>query len=281
MIISKVIGGLGNQMFQYAIARSIAVKNNDSFRLDISDFDNYSLHNGYRLNLFNINAEVAMQDDITSLKGKVSLVYKVLKKLKLYKVNTYYKEKEITILDQNVFKYNDIYLDGYWQNELYFNDVRDLLLKEFTLKAGITSTLIPTLDKIESSESVSIHVRRGDYLNHPDVGVLDIDYYKRAIKLILDRTQSPAFFVFSNDIEWCKENFDFIDNCQFVQQVGTELDDMTLMSKCTHNIIANSSFSWWGAWLNNKKDRIIIAPKKWMAINPNNYNWTPDNWLKL
>lgn len=281
MIVSKIIGGLGNQMFQYAIAKSVAVRNNDSFKMDISDFGSYSLHNGYRLNLFNIDGNIATQEDIVSLKGRATIVHKILKKLKLYNLNTYYREKEITLFDENVFNYSDVYLDGYWQNELYFKDIRDILLSEFTLKEGISKNLISTFDQIENAESVSIHVRRGDYLNHPDVGVLDVEYYKRAVKLIMDRTNSPSFFVFSNDMEWCKENFSFIDRCYFVQEGGTELDDMTLMSKCSHNIIANSSFSWWGAWLNNKSNRIIIAPKKWMAINPNNYKWIPDNWLEL
>jgi hypothetical protein len=281
MIISKILGGLGNQMYQYAIAKSIAVKNNDSFKLDVSGFESYSLHNGYRLNLFNIDGDVATHEDIVSLKGHSTVVHKVLKKLNIYKVDTFYREKEITLFDKEVFNYSDLYLDGYWQNELYFQDIRDILLTEFTLKDGISKSMISIQEQIENSESVSIHVRRGDYLNHPDVGVLDVDYYKRAVKLIAERVKSPTFFVFSNDIQWCKDNFTFIDKCHFLEEGGTELDDMTLMSKCSHNIIANSSFSWWGAWLNNKSNRIIIAPKKWMAINPNNYKWASRDWLEL
>jgi hypothetical protein len=251
MIISKILGGLGNQMYQYAIAKSIAVKNNDSFKLDVSGFESYSLHNGYRLNLFNIDGDVATHEDIVSLKGHSTVVHKVLKKLNIYKVDTFYREKEITLFDKEVFNYGDLYLDGYWQNELYFQDIRDILLTEFTLKDGISKSMISIQEQIENSESVSIHVRRGDYLNHPD------------------------------DIQWCKDNFTFIDKCHFLEEGGTELDDMTLMSKCSHNIIANSSFSWWGAWLNNKSNRIIIAPKKWMAINPNNYKWASSDWLEL
>ncbi|MBE8232160.1 MAG: alpha-1,2-fucosyltransferase, partial [Endozoicomonadaceae bacterium] len=254
-------------MFQYAVAKSIAVRNNDLLKVDISDFGSYSLHNGYRLNLFNIDENIATNADITALKGRTTFLFKVLKRLGIYNVKTSYREKEITLFDDNIYNFSDVYLDGYWQNELYFQDIRDILLTEFTLKDGISKSLISTQEQIENSESVSIHVRRGDYLNHPDVGVLDVDYYKRAVKLIAERVKSPTFFVFSNDIQWCKDNFTFIDKCHFLEEGGTELDDMALMSKCSHNIIANSSFSWWGAWLNNKSNRIIIAPKKWMAIN--------------
>lgn len=281
MIVSKIIGGLGNQMFQYAIAKSIAVKNNDSFKLDISDFESYSLHNGYRLNFFSISGEVATQEDVVSLKGRSGTPYKILKKLRLYNFNTYYKEKEHTLFDKNVFNYSNVYLDGYWQNEIYFKSIRDILLKEFTLKDGVSENAISILENIKSSESVSIHVRRGDFLKHPDVGVLGVEYYKRAVQLINDKTTTPSFFVFSNDIEWCKTNFSFIDNCVFVENDTTELDDITLMSHCSHNIIANSSFSWWGAWLNSNDNRIIISPKKWMVNNPKKYKWASDDWLEL
>lgn len=281
MIISKILGGLGNQMFQYAIAKSIANKNKDVFKLDISGFDTYKLHNGYRLNCFNIDETIATKDDVISLKGNENLFFKLLKKLKVHKVKTYYKEKEITVFDDYVFKYEDIYLDGYWQNELYFNNVRDDLLKEFTIKKELSQKMTLLLQKIKASESVSVHVRRGDYLNHPDVGVLDVQYYKSAVKYIKGKTKSPVFFIFSNDLDWCKKNFSFIEDCVFVEHGTSDIEDITLMSNCCHNIIANSSFSWWGAWLNNNNNNIIIAPEKWMAINPKNYKWIPVRWVKL
>ncbi len=190
MIVTKIIGGLGNQMFQYAVAKSIAVRNNDLLKVDISDFGSYSLHNGYRLNLFNIDENIATNADITALKGRTTFLFKVLKRLGIYNVKTSYREKEITLFDDNIYNFSDVYLDGYWQNELYFQDIRDILLTEFTLKDGISKSLISTQEQIENSESVSIHVRRGDYLNHPDVGVLDVDYYKRAVKLIAERVKS-------------------------------------------------------------------------------------------
>lgn len=281
MIISKISGGLGNQIFQYAIAKSIALKKNDVFKLDITEYETYKLHNGYRLNIFNIDEKIATLDEISNLRGKNSKLFKILKKLGVYKRSTNYKEKERTIFDEKVFKYQDIYLDGYWQNERYFTDIRDSLLKELTPKEELSEVAKNYLIDIQNTQSISLHVRRGDYLKHPEIGVLDLEYYKKSYNLILQKVKNPIFYIFSNDLTWCEKNFDFIENKVFIKDTESELDDLILMKNCKHNIIANSSFSWWSAWLNENLQKIVIAPKKWMAINPNNYKWIPSSWVEV
>lgn len=280
MIITKIIGGLGNQMFQYAIAKAIAIHNNDEFKLDISAYKNYKLHNGYRLNLFNIEENMASIDELHEYRGYNNKLCKILNKIGLYKKDSLYKEKERTIFDKNVFSLQNAYLDGYWQNEKYFIGIRDIILEDFKTKKELTKRAKEYLYKIENTQSISLHVRRGDYLKHPEIGVLSLEYYKNAVNYILTEVKNPIFYVFSNDLQWCLENFSFIENKVFVENT-TEIDDITLMTKCKHNIVANSSFSWWGAWLNQNKNKMVIAPKKWMAKNPNNYKWIPKSWVEL
>lgn len=281
MIITKVTGGLGNQLFQYAIAKAIAVKNNDTFKLDITSYETYKLHNGYRLNIFNIDENIASSEEILNFKGYDNKIFKVLKKLGIYKKQTHYKEKERTIFDKDVFNYQDIYLDGYWQNEKYFIDIRDILLKELTPKEEISEVAKKYLVDIQDTQSVSLHVRRGDYLKHPEIGVLDLEYYKKSYEYIVEKVENPIFYIFSNDLAWCEENFDFIENKVFVKETKSEIDDLMLMKNCKHNIVANSSFSWWGAWLNENSEKIVVAPKKWLAINPHNYKWLCENWIEF
>ena len=281
MIVSKIIGGIGNQMFQYAVAKSVAEKKNEILKLDVTAYDSYSLFE-YRLDAFNIQESFASLNEIFSLRGADSFINKAFRKLScglLYPA--YYKEKERTIFDSGVFSKQLIYLDGYWQNEKYFLDIRDKLLKDFTPKNRLSENAKRHLENIKSSESISIHVRRGDYSNHPEIGILDIEYYKKAVNYLTGKGKEPVFFVFSNDITWCEKNFSFIKNKVFVSDTKTEIDDLWLMKNCLHNIIANSSFSWWAAWLNEHENKTVISPLKWMAINPGNHKWVPDSWLQF
>jgi hypothetical protein len=279
VIVTKINGGLGNQIFQYAIAKSISIKNNIIFKLDITAYETYKLHNGYRLNLFNIDEHIATEEEIKSFKGKDNIINKIINKLNLNKL--IYKEKERTLYDKNIFTKKDIYLDGYWQNEKYFINIRDEIIRDFIPKNNNSIIVENYLKDINTTNSVSIHVRRGDYANHPNIGILDISYYQKAVIYMTKYIENPIFYIFSNDIEWCKENFIFIDKKIIIDKTNNEIEDMILMKNCNHNIIANSSFSWWGAWLNKNDNKIVIAPKKWMAENPNNYKWVPDNWVEI
>jgi hypothetical protein len=279
MIISKIIGGLGNQMFQYATGRAIAHKNNDIFKLDISELANYKLHNGYRLSHFNIDEQIAAADEIKHLGCKNRILRKLARMgIYNYKKETFYEEKyrNETKFDPKLFLYKNLYLSGYWQNEKYFLDIRDILLKEFTLKIPVKSD--EYINTIKNSSSISLHVRRGDYLLYNEF--IGINYYKNAVKFISQKIKNPTFFIFSDDIKWCKENLSFIDNPIFVENTADELEDLELMKNAKHNIIANSSFSWWAAWLNVNKDKIVIAPKIWFK-NRAGFDPVPDNWIKI
>ncbi len=281
MIIVKITGGLGNQLFQYAVGRAVAIHHQVPLKVDIIAYDTYKLHNGYRLEHFNIKAQIANVAEIVSLKGSNSVLHRVLRKLGLVKRKTYYAEKQRTIYDAEVFSESDRYLDGYWQTEKYFLGIRELLLKELSPKKPLSSKAQIHQQNIQRTNAVSIHIRRGDYLKHPDIGVLDARYYKQAVEHIKVNVESPAFFVFSNDLAWCKSNLNFLRNPTYIEGTQSEVEDLVLMSHCQHNIIANSSFSWWAAWLNQKTNKIVIAPKKWMASNPNCYKWIPNSWVEM
>tara|TARA_R110001599_G_scaffold11371_1_gene54247 strand:- start:7172 stop:8005 length:834 start_codon:yes stop_codon:yes gene_type:complete len=277
MIISKVIGGLGNQMFQYAIAHSIALENSVDFKLDISEFETYELFS-YRLNEFNISGDISSEQDIKAVVGKNTFLRGILKRLGL---GNHFIERERTIYDSSVFKKGNLYLEGYWQNELYFSKYRKSILKAFTPKCSFSGQTIRYGEKIKSTKSVSVHIRRGDYLKHDEIGVLPLSYYQKAIIFLQSKEPNSIFYFFSNDIAWCKESFKDIDNTVFIDDTESEIADLWLMSQCESNIIANSSFSWWGAWLNQNPNKVIISPTRWMIDNPKNHKWVPDEWLQF
>jgi hypothetical protein len=288
MIITRITGGLGNQMFQYAIAKSIAKKNSDIFKLDISFYPKQSLRK-YELNLFNIEENIATEEECARLRGSEGLWFKIKRKLNLSinRPKSYTFENNLTLFDKEVWnKKGDIYLDGFWQNESYFKDIRDEILKDFTLKQDISNEAKKYLKNIQNITSVSLHIRRGDYVenNHTNKvhGICDLDYYKKAIRYINEKVKEPIFYIFSDDISWCKENFNFLENKIFVDNTRSAVEDLELMKYCKHNIIANSTFSWWGAWLNDNKDKIVVAPKIWFEKEEwKNLNLSSEKWTKL
>jgi hypothetical protein len=285
MIISKITGGLGNQMFQYAIAKAISKKINDEFKLDISFYPKQTLRK-YELNYFNIEENIAKEDEVIKLAGDENFWFKVKRKLGLNpkRPNSYFIEKETATFDKDVFNYEkNIYLDGYWQNEEYLKDTRDELLKDFTLKDDISKEAKKYLKDIKNSQSISLHVRRGDYVQNSHAnsvhGISDLEYYKKAIRYIEKNVESPNFYIFSDDISWCKENFYFLENKVFIDDTKCAFDDLELMKNCKHNIIANSTFSWWAAWLNINNDKVVVAPKVWW-VSREDKNLAVSNWIK-
>jgi len=263
MIIVKIIGGLGNQLFQYATARAIAYKNNDVFFLDIEGFKNYNLRK-FRLNLLQLYIEFADKKNIYKLRGYDGLWRKILNKLNIdiIRPKTYYKEKIFCSFEESVFYFKNIYLDGYWQNEKYFYDIKNILQKEIVPKK-LSLDAQRYLHQIQKNNSISIHVRRGDYLKLKHIyKILDTEYYKKAIKIIESKISNPHYFIFSDDIEWCKNNLGIEGTYVYNTK---DIEDLYLMKNCKHNIICNSTFSWWAAWLNENKVKIIITPKIWFS----------------
>ncbi|MDP2365897.1 MAG: alpha-1,2-fucosyltransferase [Ignavibacteria bacterium] len=293
MIIVQLIGGLGNQMFQYAFARSLSLKRNIVFKLDITGFEKYKLHK-YSLNKLNIIENIATTNDLKKIKtGEKSILSKLLSfdRIKPYFKRTMILEKYPSIFDRNITHFKDnSYFKGYWQNEKYFDEIKDLLLDEFTVKNPLHDKNNEIAEKITNCNSVSIHLRRGDYVNDPIaqkiLGTCTIDYYKKGIEYILARVEKPHLFIFSDDIDWAKYNINFLATTTFVDHNSSETnyEDLRLMYLCKHNIIANSSFSWWGAWLNRNKSKIIVAPQNWYKneeLNSNSNDLIPNNWIKI
>lgn len=275
MIIVKIMGGLGNQMFQYAIAKSIAVRNKDNFKLDISFYSKQTLRK-YELNLLDIDEVLVNKKSFFS---KVTSKFRFLTKI-------YYMERKIAEYDSNVFNKKNVILDGYWQNEKYFKDIRGKILQDFTPVSSLSNKANYYLNSIKNSNSVSVHVRRADYIENINTnanhGVCGLSYYKKAFKYLNNKTDNVTFFIFSDDISWCKKVFRFLERKVFVEDTKSTIDDLELMKNCKHNIIANSTFSWWGAWLNQNEEKIVIAPKKWFVKKEwKNKNPACENWIKI
>lgn len=291
MIIVNIIGGLGNQMFQYAFAYAASKTSNTIFKLDISGFESYGLRT-YELELFNINQKIATNYEVKKLKYKpentIERIVRRLRRKSLKNSTNFYREPYYHF-DKTVFDMTgDIYFEGYWQSEKYFLRYREELLKQFTLKTKISSKSQVLSKDIQNMESVSLHIRRGDYVTNAQTnnihGTCDLDYYSKAVALIKSKTEKPHFYIFSDDLDWANENLDFIDKLTFVElnNEAPDHEEMYLMSQCKHNIIANSSFSWWGAWLNQNQDKIVIAPKQWFKdVSVNTNDLIPKTWIRL
>lgn len=291
MIIVNVLGGLGNQMFTYACGRRLAEKFHTELLLNLSSVNNYRW--SYALDKFNIRAEVnnRINTRLFEIGGSITnrlLGRKTMVSIKGIKPVWEYKaafNPEIIDLHDNVF------LDGYWASEKYFKDIADILRNEFTLREAISRNTMLWEDKIKSEEMpISLHIRRGDYLesdiNRQIYAQVPVSYYYNGIELIRKNADISALFVFSNDIDWCKEMFKFDIPVYYV--TGNDefhgYEDMYLMSLCKHNIVANSTFSWWGAWLNRYKEKVVICPKKFFNISDIWHDSTdtwPEEWIQL
>ncbi len=304
MIIVDIIGGLGNQMFQYAFAYAVSKTNNATVKLDVSSYQNQTFRK-YELGLFNINLELAREKGLhkRKLHKRNSLFQKLRRRILL--LGLYYKEllglyyKELLGLyykephhhfDEKALRVKDnVHFNGYWQSEKYFKAYRSELLKQFTLKKEIQPATQKYKRNIIETESISLHIRRGDYLTNRkpnrEFGVCNLDYYKNAVLSIKQQANNPVFFVFSDDMIWAKDNLDFIDDITFVElkETASAHEEMHLMSLCKHHIIANSTFSWWGAWLNQNPDKMVIAPQKWFNNYPSKdtRDLIPGDWIRL
>jgi hypothetical protein len=288
MIYTSIYGGLGNQMFQYATAKSISVARNVDFKIDTCKMNNSNfITRNFLLNKFNISAQMAQIDEVFEFHNNKYFDF-VLRKLyqKNIKLTNKIFEKKYFHFDKDLLSNQKGYLDGYWQSFKYFENIRDILLKEFTLVQELNFENKLILNQINESNSVSIHIRRGDYVkdkkNEKIYAVFGMEYYEDAIFYLIKTIQNPSFFVFSDDLEWASKNLD-LKNATFVDVNATQnpANDLILMSCCKHNIIANSTFSWWSAWLNKNAQKVVIAPKRWMSTIDNLDDLYPQNWIRL
>jgi hypothetical protein len=275
-------------MFQYAIARSIAHTNQTDFKMDVSGFETYALRE-YELGHFSIMEYFANTEEIQRYKEKKSCCTAFLEKLFHNSQDyRYYKEKTFNY-DPGVFKLKgNVYLDGYWQTEKYFEDIEEIIKNDFTVKTEPDEKNRELLNQIKNCNAVAVHIRRGDYVMDPQtesiLGSCSLDYYRRCVEIIAKRISDPHFFVFSDDPKWTKENIEIDFPTTYIYHNGPNkgYEDLRLMSHCKHFIIANSSFSWWGAWLSDNSDKIVVAPKSWFRKEDNNTkDLIPEGWLRI
>ena len=290
MKIVNIIGGLGNQMFQYAFAYALQMRNpEEQVLIDTSIFRGYHLHNGFELDrLFGLRLPVAGKEDLCRVTRYIPyyplsrLVRKIMPPLKTVYLDPEYLSFDPAAMTQS----GDVYYDGYWQTEKYFWDIRDTVLDLFTFKDVLRPYSAELAERISGTDSVAIHVRREDYTQASNYrGICDFDYYDRAISKAKEFVQDPCFFVFSDDPLWCKRNLSpMLGAAETVFVEGNtgvnSSDDMRLMSVARCNILANSSFSWWAAYLNRRGDKLAIVPPKWVNEVESRDVYL-DSWIKV
>lgn len=301
MIIAKLEGGIGNQMFQYALARHLALNNQTEFKLDLSALldrtprPNFTFRD-YDLNVFNIQEKFATPEEVRAIIGdnRKSFGRKVGNKLKhllgLKIMRAPWATERIHNFDPEVFRLKgDLYLQGYWQSEKYFHDIAAVIRQDFSFKSPLSERGQKLAEEIKRTESVFLNVRHGDYVTNPVAtkyhGVLSVEYYRQAIDYMIEKLVNPKFFVFSDDIDWCRQNLAIKNDHVFVEHEydGLKFSEyLQLMSLCRHSIIANSSFAWWGAWLKDYPGKIVIAPRDWIKKKSvNDQDTVPDRWVRI
>lgn len=301
MITVKLIGGLGNQLFQYAFGTSLAQKLSQETVYDISWFVHESSRElklnslGLSLKYKTLGSFYAMLKELaiyTSGRSRFIRFFKPLQRLEtIYEFktalfSTIVKEKDF---DMDKIKYNkNYYFDGYWQNPKYFQDIRNIILKNIKFHEFQNARDLNWQNQICGSESVAIHIRRGDYVNDPKTNqyfeTCSLEYYQKASEHILSKYPKANFFLFTDDPDFVEANFGFLANATLVSDSGrSDIDELNLMHLCKHFIIANSSFSWWGAWLSQNPGKIVIAPQKWYRNAETNKKCkiVPENWVRL
>lgn len=293
IIIIKLQGGLGNQMFQYAFARILAKRNNAVLKLDISFFDaspnelNFTPRH-FELGVFKNDYILATISEIKFFKQN-SFYYRIKRKLGFYTSKTYV-EPNFNFHQEALAVKPPFYIKGYFQSYKYYEDHMDFIKEIFTFPFESLDEINRALFyKIQSKNTISVHIRRGDYITDKKTqqfhGNCSLEYYSNAIALLASKTEEFTLVFFSDDIQWVKEKFETLPYSKIFIDNNTNMNswiDMLLMSSCCHNIIANSSFSWWAAWLNKYPSKIIIAPKEWYTDSKiNTIDLIPPQWVRL
>ncbi|MBR6013827.1 MAG: alpha-1,2-fucosyltransferase [Selenomonadaceae bacterium] len=266
MIVTKLGGGLGNQLFQYAVGRYLANKHNTELKIVKNWFETTNAPLAYyQLDEFNIQKNFVSEEEVKDLQ----LI----------------QETRTSFIPETLDAPDNIVLSGYWQSGKYFKDIRDILLKELTLKNPLGKISSQWKEKILSAEcAVSMHVRRGDYMtpgfrNHS--GTIPFSFYYECISILKSRYPQMTLFIFSNELDFVGKNFKFDVPVEYVKDCEKGCEEIFLMSCCKHNIIANSTFSWWGAWLNQNPDKEVFAPDPWHKDGWGGHDVVPENWTEI
>lgn len=287
MIITKLNGGLGNQMFEYAHARSLQLRNHDKLALDIEGFTHsnpkYPVRH-YSLNCFNIPDVVQIIPIENSKKlilaqaaSKINrtIASKVFELFHIYLWKTpQYKEFNIGDTKKGIY-----YFYGYWQSDKYFRDYADLIRTELRVKANPIPEVLPYLEKADNRNSVCVHIRRGDYVQGNMI-TCDEKYYLSGMRYIAERVSDECtFLIFTDDIEWVKKNIHFEYPVEYVTIDNPDYEVLRIMYSCNHFVISNSSYSWWGQFLSDRAGKIVFAPNVWFPNMPEEKSIYQDNWV--
>jgi hypothetical protein len=291
IVVVRLMGGLGNQMFQFAFYLALKSSGKKTF-VDLSFYDSNDSHNGYELKrIFKLDPDYV---DYSTSKKIVNLENNLYQKIrrKILPIKSHLREKYFdferiySIINQKIIKHN-LYLDGYWEDERYFKGILPEIRKAFAFRALLSDKNFELLKIIKSSISISVHVRRGDKVNSKLHLILDEEYYNKAIKIMESKFSNPIFFIFSDDLSWVS-NFVSNLNIHYIivdwNRYENSYLDMQLMSQCDHNVIANSTFSWWGAYLNSNPGKVVIAPEFRFNVRfrrLENKHFIPDEWIKI
>ncbi len=288
-VIAKIYGGLGNQLFQYATGRRLAFITESELLLDITWFTrkkNGGTTRKYELGALPINARICSGYENIICR----LTYSGLaRRMGIKTPFELVLDNEKGVFSGSVLNMESgILLYGHWQSEKYFEDVADLIRSELQDFSCFDNRDKDVVNKIKNTNSVAIHVRRGDYVTSPDAaathGICPLSYYAKAVKFISKKVNNPCYFIFSDDPDWAMNNLKTVGGEVFIMRnnLDNPIVDLNLMALCKHQIIANSSFSWWGAWLNTNPMKIVIAPKQWFLNDKiKSSDLIPDAWEKL
>ena len=294
MIIARITGGLGNQMFQYAACRTLADRLGTDLFLDLSFYDlppGEHTQRPFELDRVRTRYQRAAADQLRPFIAlrdhtwtrRTARLFPFLYRSQRYLERQLFRyEPELGSIKQ------DTYIDGHWQSELYFADHAETIRRDLCPREAFGERNKTMLRSMEGIVPVSLHVRRGDYVTNADAnrvhGTSDVTYFERAMKRVLELAPYAVFHVFSDDPEWARKNLPALASLIFVEHNMGVADhfDLLLMSACHHHIIANSSFSWWGAWLNPRPNKLVIAPERWFRDpSVDTTDLIPANWVRL
>jgi len=291
MIIIRLKGGMGNQMFQYAFGVKLATALDTELKIDLSSLLDRSkgefVYRNYDLPIFKVNDQLLISEGFfkTIYKPKISRITKMMRQY-INKGKTFIKEKHFHFQPELITqpKDNSIY-EGWFQSPKYFSEVEDKIRKEFQFKNSILENSKPLFEKIKNTNSICLNVRRTDFLKVDTLNTTDKNYFFKAAKYIAKRIENPVFYVFSDDVEWCRKNIvmDYPVEVVEHEHKGHKFGNyMQLMIACKHFIIPNSSYAWWAVWLNEHPNKIVVAPQNWFNdLQINTSDLVPDSWVRL
>lgn len=287
MILLEMTGGLGNQMFQYALYRRFLSLGKEVY-LDTSYYRSGQVLREFELEQLGLPMEIMPDSEVGRYRGfgyHPSLAERLSYKIKGAQLAIY--EDSLDHYQSEIFEIDNVYLRGYWQSEQYFREVSDTIRELYTLHPVLGDAKHADLDLIRSTDKtpVSLHVRLGDYLEsqntHVYAGICTETYYHNSIEYIREHVENPLFVVFSDNMEQASAMIQGEDVYYIhPEDGGTSFVDMYLMSQCQHHIIANSTYSWWGAWLTEQKNTIVVAPERWFA-HIENPDVVCDRWTRV